>query len=269
MNRLRNPNERGTVALNFRELGQGPALIILHGLFGSLDNWLTLGRRLATDFSVYLVDQRNHGRSPHTDQLTYPLMADDLLTFFDQHGIRQASVLGHSMGGKTAMQFALDHPDRCEALLVADMSPRAYAAGHEDIFAALEQVNPQSLSDRDEAEAILSQHIVESEVRQFLMKNLSRNKGGSLSWKMNLPVIRKEYEHILEPVGSDFTYDGPACFIRGGLSNYISEADRPKIQSLFPRAEFIDIPGAGHWLHADQPDLFYKAVQDFLHGALN
>jgi esterase len=250
--------------LHYRQLGEGPALIILHGLFGSLDNWLTLGRQFAIKRSVFLVDQRNHGRSPHSEAMSYALFSSDLEAFMEQHGIRQAAVLGHSMGGKTAMRFALDHPDQTEALVVADMAPKAYAAGHDQIFQALFSIDLEGLSSRSEAEEQLSLAISDPGVRLFLLKNLQRNAQGGFAWKMNLPAIHRHYAGILEPISADFPYPGPTLFIRGERSGYVREQDYPLISELFPRVEHAAVPGAGHWLHAEQPDLFFQEVEAFL-----
>jgi esterase len=250
--------------LNYRQLGEGPALIILHGLFGSLDNWLTLGRQFALKRSVYLVDQRNHGRSPHAEAMSYELFSADLEAFMAQHGIRQAAVLGHSMGGKTAMRFALDHPDQTEALVVADMAPRAYGAGHDQIFQALLSVDLEGLSNRSDAEEQLSLAISDPAIRLFLLKNLQRLPEGGFSWKMNLPAIHRHYDSILEPIACDFAYQGPTLFVRGERSGYVREQDYPLIEELFPQVEHTAVPGAGHWLHAEQPDLFFQAVEEFL-----
>jgi esterase len=250
--------------LNFKELGQGPALVILHGLFGSLDNWLTLGRQFAETHTVYLIDQRNHGRSPHADHMDYSAMAADLQEFFSQQGIREATVLGHSMGGKTAMRFALDFPELTEALIVADIAPKTYPSGHDLIFEALCALKPATLRNREQAEEELSLLIDDIGVRLFLLKNLTRSKDGSYQWKMNLPVIERDYANILKGITADFPYMGPVRFIRGALSNYLKDSDWPEIAALFPEADLVDIPGAGHWLHADQPQAFFNAAQEFL-----
>jgi pimeloyl-ACP methyl ester carboxylesterase len=252
------------MVLNHREMGAGPALVILHGLFGSLDNWITLGRQFAASHTVFLVDQRNHGRSPHASAMDYATMAEDLRQFFDQHGIRQASVLGHSMGGKTAMRFALDHPELTEKLVVADIAPKGYPPGHDTIFQALQQVEPASIQNRSDAEDQLERLVPEPDVRQFLLKNLSREPQGGYRWRMNLPVIQDAYPEILGFAGADFAYEGPALFVRGSLSRYIEDSDWPAIAALFPQASLQTVPDAGHWLHADQPQVFLETVQAFL-----
>jgi pimeloyl-ACP methyl ester carboxylesterase len=250
--------------LNFKSFGQGPALVILHGLFGSLDNWQSLGKRFAERRTVYLVDQRNHGKSPHVPGLDYPAMADDLAGFFEAQGIRQASVLGHSMGGKTAMRFALDHPDKMEALVVADMAPKVYPAGHDIILAALQSLDPEELESRHEAERILSDSITDQGIRLFLLKNLTRNGKEGFRWKMNLPEIVKHYPRILEGLSGEDSFDGPTLFIRGSKSRYVEDSDWPQIHERFPEARLDTVADAGHWLHAEQPDAFFEQVEAFL-----
>lgn len=250
--------------LNYKSLGQGEPLIVLHGLFGTLDNWQTLAKAWAEDYLVYLVDLRNHGRSPHVDGLSYPSMAEDLSEFMEQNWIHKAHVLGHSMGGKVAMELALTYPDLVDKLVVVDIAPRPYAPGHDDVFAALFAVDLQKLESRQEAEAILEKHIDEWGVRQFLLKNLSRTKEGGFEWKMNLPVIYRDYARILEPPTENEPFEGPTLFIRGAESRYVKDEDVLRIQELFPRSTLSTVPGAGHWLHADQPEILKNMVIDFL-----
>lgn len=250
--------------LNYKSLGQGEPLIVLHGLFGTLDNWQTLAKAWAEDYLVYLVDLRNHGRSPHVDGLSYPSMAQDLSEFMEQNWIHKAHVLGHSMGGKVAMELALTYPDLVDKLIVVDIAPRPYAPGHDDVFAALFAVDLQKLESRQEAEAILEKHLDEWGVRQFLLKNLSRTKEGGFEWKMNLPVIYRDYARILEPPTETEPFEGPSLFIRGAASRYVKDEDMLRIQELFPRSTLSTVPGAGHWVHADQPEILKKLVVDFL-----
>lgn len=250
--------------LNYKSLGQGEPLIVLHGLFGTLDNWQTLAKAWAEDYLVYLVDLRNHGRSPHVDGLSYPSMAEDLSEFMEQNWIHKAHVLGHSMGGKVAMELALTYPDLVDKLIVVDIAPRLYAPGHDDVFAALFAVDLQKLESRQEAEAILEKHIDEWGVRQFLLKNLSRTKEGGFEWKMNLPVIYRDYLRILEPPTETGPFEGPTLFIRGAESRYVKDEDVLRIQELFPRSTLSTVPGAGHWVHADQPEILKNMVIDFL-----
>lgn len=251
--------------LNYKTFGQGPPLIILHGLFGTLDNWQTLARKLADQHTVYLVDLRNHGRSPHTQNMSYPLMADDLQQFLERNWIFETAVLGHSMGGKVAMQLALHYPDLVDRLVVVDIAPKAYIGGHQAIFDALLSFDLMAVADRKEADALLGARIKEVGVRQFLLKNLTRDKeGGGFRWKMNLPVIHQYYQEILAALPEASPYQGPSLFIRGGQSDYIQDEDLPALKALFPQADLKTIAGAGHWVHAEKPAELLQLVQDFL-----
>lgn len=252
--------------LNFKVFGQGKPLVILHGMFGTLDNWQTLGKQLAQQYTVYLVDQRNHGRSSHTNLIDYPSMAADLKQFLETHGIAKTHILGHSMGGKTAMQFALQHEDHVDKLIVVDIAPKRYAGGHEEILAALSALDLTTVQTRQDVEHFLRERLpreTESTI-QFLMKNLTRIPEGGFEWKMNFPVIYKHYEDILAPISSDFPFEGDALFVRGGKSNYIQDTDWQQILTLFPNAKLETIADAGHWVHAEQPQRLLQVVSDFL-----
>ena len=255
--------------LHHKTLGAGEPIAILHGLFGMLDNWQTLAKQLAEDYLVYLVDQRNHGRSPRTEQHGYPEMAEDLRGFLQSEGIPAATILGHSMGGKTAMQFALTYPELTERLIIIDIAPKTYKGGHESIIAALESLHPERLQSRAEAEAHLAPLIPELGVRQFLLKNLSREKTGGYRLKMNLPTLRREYPRILAnlEVENESTYDGPALFVRGGQSRYVADEDFTRIRTLFPTAEFQTVLNAGHWVHAQAPVELLALLRNFLKGS--
>lgn len=249
--------------LNFKSFGQGDPVIILHGLFGNLDNWQTFAKQLSEHFLVYIVDLRNHGRSPHAEEMNYRAAAEDLREFMESQWIYEASIIGHSMGGKTAMQFAFDYPDMLNRLTVVDIAPKAYRGGHETIFQAMLDLEPTQLESRTEAEEKLARTITDPSIRLFLLKNLSRNKDGGYDWKMNLPVLHRDYPHILSAVkGEPFT--GPSLFIRGERSDYIQDADWPLIQTLFPQAELATVPGAGHWVHAEAPKILLEEVSRFL-----
>lgn len=250
--------------LNFKSYGKGPALIILHGLFGSLDNWVSHARQLSEHFSVYVIDQRNHGRSPHAPEWDYPTMAEDLADFMDQQGIFQAHLLGHSMGGKTVMQFAMYHPERIDHLVVADMAPKAYEPHHTQILESLIQLDLSALSSRSEAEKQLAKGIADPVIRQFLLKSLGRDADKKLRWKFNLEVIYEKYALILEAIELDFPFEGPTLFLSGEQSTYVQAHDHDLIQEGFPGAQFEQMPQAGHWLHADRPAAFLAAVQAFL-----
>lgn len=250
--------------LNYKSFGNGPAIIILHGLFGSLDNWITHGKSLASTFSVFLVDQRNHGKSPHHDQWDYTTMAEDLHDFMEQEGIFISHILGHSMGGKTAMKFASMYPQMIDRLVVADMGLKKNPPVHTGILGALTQLDLDQISSRKDAEKILAEQIHDTAIRQFLLKNLSRNSEGSFNWKFNLQVINENYQNVLEAVQTDHPYENPTLFIRGGKSNYILDEDIPNIRKAFPGAVFKEIPNAGHWLHAEAAEEFIRILREFL-----
>lgn len=251
--------------LNYKVIGEGQPLIILHGLFGTLDNWQGIAKSLAQDFMVFSVDLRNHGRSPHDEAFSYELMAEDVREFMEQNWIHQAYVMGHSMGGKVAMQLATDNEDMVSQLIVVDMAPKTYTPSHGTIFEALFALDLTSLSTRRDADAFLQQYIPSYSVRQFLIKNLRLDrKTGAYSWRMNLPVIYDNYQHILQQNALHAPYEGPTLFIKGAHSDYILEDEWTAYQQYFPEAQLITIPDAGHWIHAEQPELFVKTVQEFL-----
>ncbi len=249
--------------LNFKKLGQGPKLIILHGLFGSLDNWMTFAKVMAEQHTVYLVDQRNHGNSPHAQDHNYEAMADDLLAFFEEHNIEEAKIIGHSMGGKTAMQFAAENPDKVVKLVVVDIAPKQYPVHHHEIIEALERVDLAALKSRGEADAALQMSLKDIGVRQFLLKGLARSKEG-FRWKFNLEVLKDQIENVVAALDPQLGYDGQSLFIRGALSNYIMEKDTALIKNQFPEAHVVTIENAGHWIHAEQPEAFLKAIQKFI-----
>lgn len=250
--------------LNYKTFGQGYPVIILHGLFGTLDNWQTIARQLADHFTVYIPDQRNHGRSPHIDEINYPVLSEDLRHFMESHWIYKAHIIGHSMGGKTAMQFALDHGDMVDKLVVVDIAPKAYAGGHEEIFAALTSLDLQAIDSRQQAEVLLKRRIPEQGTLQFLMKNLSRDKDGRFVWKMNLKALYRHYLELTAAVTGQEPFEGPALFIRGERSPYILDEDLTDIRRLFPRATLATVPNAGHWVHADQPEALLGILRERL-----
>ena len=250
--------------LHFREYGQGAPLVILHGLFGSLDNWTAVARELAGAFRVLAVDQRNHGHSPHAAAMDYPLMAADLVEFVRRHSPGGAHVLGHSMGGKTAMQFALQHPGLVRSLVVVDMAPRAGEPEHHSIFDALQALDLAAYQSRKQVEAALAPRIPELAVRKFLVKSLAHDPAGAWHWRFNLPGLCRNYAWLNAAVTAEPPCDKPALFVRGEKSGYLRDDDLPAIRRLFPRAEFRVVPGAGHWVHADAPGIFLQAVRRFL-----
>ncbi len=252
--------------LNFKVFGQGEPLVILHGMFGTLDNWQTVGKQLAEHFTVYIVDQRNHGRSPHDDLIDYPSMAADLKHFLESHWMFKAHLLGHSMGGKTVMQFALEHPDMVDKLVVVDVAPKQYKGGHEEILAAILALDLNDVQSRYDAELFLRQRLVNQDegTIQFLMKNLSRTPDGGFEWKMNFSAIYHHYQDILAPIEVQARFEGDTLFIRGEKSYYIQDADWQGILLKFPNAKLETIAKAGHWVHADQPKVLLEKVTNFL-----
>lgn len=251
--------------MNFQKYGTGFPLIILHGLFGSLDNWQTVARKLAEHFSVYVVDQRNHGASPHSEVFNYQVMGEDLLEFMDSHDLHKAHLLGHSMGGKTAMQFALSHPERTEKLIVADIAPKAYPPWHVPIFEALLSLDLSRYRSRKEIGDALASGIPEAQLRQFLLKNLATNPDGSYRWKINLKGIYANYDALSgELATGGRTFEGPTLFIRGEHSDYILDSDEVSIRQIFPKAQFSIIQNAAHWLHAEKPVEFTNVTISFL-----
>jgi pimeloyl-ACP methyl ester carboxylesterase len=250
--------------LHFKEYGQGRAVILLHGLFGSADNWHPIAVRLAEEFHVFAVDHRNHGQSPHSAEMDYPIMAADVDRFCAARALESAMVIGHSMGGKTAMQLALHYPGRVEKLVVADMAPRAYAAAHDKIFAALLALELPKFQNRTQIEEALAPEIPNPVLRRFLLKNLGRNETGGFFWKINLPDIAENYWRLREPVAGNAPFAKPVLFIRGGKSKYLLPEDEPLIREWFPAAQMQTIPEAGHWVHADRPEEFLRLVLEFL-----
>lgn len=250
--------------LNFKTFGSGEPLIILHGLLGSLDNWQTLAKKYAEHFTVFIIDQRNHGKSPHSDEFSYDLMVEDLADFCEHHHIYTTNLLGHSMGGKTVMQFAIENNDLVDKLIVADISPINYPPGHDIIFEALLSVNLKEIQSRNEVDEILNKTIKEFGVRQFLMKGLTRAEDNSFEWKFNLKSLWENYNNILNTFESDEQFTGKTLFINGGNSKYVIPDYYSEIEKYFPNYESYTIKDAGHWLHAEKPSEFFEATNRFL-----
>jgi esterase len=250
--------------LHFRALGTGPPLIILHGLLGSLDNWVPVAQKLAAHFRVHLLDLRNHGRSPHAAEFDYDVMAADVRRFLDDQRIAPTHLLGHSMGAKVAMRVAQLHPDALSRLVVVDMSPREYPARFDTLLDAMHALDVGDCHRRAEVDAILKDAVTDKTVRQFLLKNLGRDGAGRLFWKPNLASIRDNYATVRGALPATPGFDGPTLFLRGEHSDYVRADDLPAIQALFPRATVETIAGAGHWVHADAPEALTDAVLEFL-----
>jgi esterase len=244
------------------DTGKQP-IVILHGLFGSSDNWLTQAKIFSSEHQVYTVDQRNHGQSPHDDAWDYHTMVDDLNEFFEDHKIENAVLIGHSMGGKTAMNFVLAHPDKVDKLIVVDISPRYYDLEHYTILEGLNAMNLETITSRNEADAQLAKYVPESDVRQFLLKNLQRKSEGGFSWKINLPVISGKLGNIGVDLLYPGTFDSPTLFIRGKKSRYVPDTDWPRILEVFPNAE-LETMDTGHWVQAEKPQEFVDVVTRWL-----
>ncbi|GIV44056.1 MAG: alpha/beta hydrolase [Bacteroidia bacterium] len=254
------------LALNYKTYGdsKNPNLIILHGFLGSADNWHTLSKQFSEHFCVWTVDQRNHGRSPHAYEFNYDVLVDDLYEFIDYHKIEQPVLLGHSMGGKVVMQFAMYYPNLVNRLIVADMAPYAYSHHHQTVLEALQNVHPGDYTKREAVDEALSQYIPEWDTRQFIMKSLYY-ENGKYQWRFYLESLLDNYEQILKPVIiKGKTFEKPTCFIKGEKSQYISEERWTEILDNFPNATLKVIKDAGHWVHAEKPNEFYLAVMECL-----
>lgn len=255
--------------LNFKKSGQGEPLIILHGLFGSADNWFSIAKELEKDFTLYLVDQRNHGDSPHSDEWNYQVMAEDLKELMDDEALDSAYIMGHSMGGKTVMTFAMNYPAKVKKMIVADIAPRFYPLHHQRILEGLNAIPMGELKSRKEADDILAKYINIPGIRQFLLKSLGRDENGKFIWKINLPVITEKIANVGEELKSDIPFEKPTLFMGGANSDYITEKDKEEIERLFPNSHVIYIKDAGHWLHAEQPAAVIETVKAFLKDKLS
>ena len=245
-------------------LGTGTPLFILHGYFGMSDNWKSIANHLSKNYEVHLIDQRNHGRSFHSDDFNYDLMSKDLKRYMQYHQIDKAILLGHSMGGKTAMQFATDHPEKTTALIVADIAPKYYPPHHQQILDGLQAVDFSVISLRSEVEKVLTPFIAEKGIRQFLMKNIFRKPPeNKLAFRFNLKTLIEKNNEIGSALEGEKKYNGRVLFLRGTTSNYIKPSDEKIIKKYFPTAEIKAIENAGHWLHAENPTDFLTAVNTF------
>jgi len=251
--------------LNYKIIGQGTPIIILHGLFGMLDNWSNMAKKLeAAGYMVILIDQRDHGRSAHTHDFSYPLLANDLYQFMEDNWIHDAILIGHSMGGKTSLQFVTEHESMISKLVIIDIGIKKYKGGHQDVFEALFAVDIEKIQGRDEAQAVLMHHLNDLGTVQFLMKNLTRRKEGGFEWKMNLSLLFEKYENILEKIHYQAASVTDTLFIKGGKSDYILDEDWPDITEMLPNAKIKTIEDAGHWVHVDQPDELFDTIIDFI-----
>ena len=256
-----------SMELHFERYGKGDPLILLHGLMGSLENWRSMSARLGQQFQVFALDQRNHGRSPHSLEMSYDLMAEDVHEFLRDQGLGDAFILGHSMGGKTAMQVALRYPPAVRKLIVVDISPRSYSPKHEKTIAGMLALELSRYRNRKEMEAALAPAVPDLAARQFLLKNLERKPAGGFSWKIGLEGITRNYSHLRENISSRPPFEKATLFIRGELSDYLLESELELIHTLFPKAVLRNVPKAAHLVHTENPDAFEELVVDFLRGA--
>lgn len=263
--------------LFYRDSGKGDPLIVLHGLYGSSDNWVTIAKEFEKFFRVILVDLRNHGQSPHSNDHKYTDMANDLLELFGTLKIEKANILGHSMGGRVAMQFAIDYPDKIHSLIIEDITPwgydhnskiaQPYLEEHKQIVTGLTSIPIDSISLRDEAETLLASSVKQEAVRQFLLKNLKRGRGGMFSWRFNLPVLANSLPSIIggiSPKNELKKSQVRTLFIKGSASNYIPKDKEDDLAKTFPNSELSVINEAGHWVHVDKPEEFVDVVLNFL-----
>jgi len=245
--------------------GSGKPLLIIHGFLGMSDNWKTLGTQFVADgFQVHLLDLRNHGRSFHSDEFSYEIMTQDVYDYCQENGLESIDVIGHSMGGKTAMLLATTYPNLVDKLIVADIGPKFYPPHHQDILAGLNAVDFSIKPSRNEVEEIMKNYIPDFGTRQFLMKSLFWQEPGQLAFRFNLEIFNKKIDEIGKALPSDFVFEKPTLFIRGGNSNYILDSDFDGIKKHFPASTIATIPNVAHWLHAENPKMFYEFVSIFL-----
>lgn len=245
--------------------GKGTPLLILHGFLGMSDNWKTLGAQFAEEgFQVHMLDLRNHGRSFHSEEFNYEVLVQDVVGYCQHHDLQKINVIGHSMGGKVAMLLATRYPELVDKLIVADIGPKFYPQHHDTILAGLNAVDFSVKPSRSDVEATLGEYITDFGTKQFLLKNLYWQEPGQLAFRFNLPVFNEKIEEIGVPLPSELVFEKLTLFIRGGNSNYILDSDVENIAVHFPLMKLETIPNAGHWLHAENPALFYQMVISFL-----
>ena len=249
--------------LHYKELGEGKPLVILHGLFGTSDNWQTHAKKLGEYYRVILVDQRNHGHSPWSEDFTYEYLADDLERLIIHLGIDQFTLIGHSMGGKTAMYYSQKYPTRLEKMVIVDIGIKQYPMHHNEIIKGIKSLDLTTISSRSAAEQAMIPFVDSYGVRQFLLKNLYWVEKGKLAWRMNVDVLEREMEEILAPIPNIEVWT-PTLFLRGAMSNYILDEDWDAIEEIFPDATLETIENAGHWVHSEQPDEFIETVLGFI-----
>ena len=264
--------------LFYRKTGTGPNMVILHGLYGSSDNWLTVCKLLENSFEIFIPDQRNHGKSPHSSEFDYDFLSEDIIQFIQAKKLNKIILIGHSMGGKVAMHLARKYPEVISHLILVDIAPKNYFPDeskesflHIGILEALQKLYLPSLKSRDEADSLLSVDLPDKKLRSFLLKNLKRTSNGNYSWLLNIEAIQKNFSEISEGFRfsdwENIEISGfPVLFVKGEKSNYIEKTDIPLIKKIFPAAEIIEIPKTGHWLHAENSEEFASIVKKFVFG---
>lgn len=251
--------------LAYKKIGHGKPLIILHGLFGMSDNWLTIAKKIARRHTVYLLDQRNHGRSPHAEEFNYDVLSDDLECFIRDQGLDQVRLIGHSLGGKVAMCYALKHPDRVEKLVIVDIAPRSYDHPFfHNVLKFMIELDLKLFKTRQEIDEEFKTIIPGKAVRQFILKNLDRADDQQFRWKINVQSLYQNLFHIFKEISNGRQYDQPVLFVRGGASDYIVDSDEPQIRKLFPQAKIVTIPGASHWLHVEAEEALCDHLRAYL-----
>lgn len=250
--------------LHFDKSGSGEPLVMMHGLFGSLENLGAISRILEDRYTLYRLDLRNHGRSPHGDTMSFADMAGDLLEFMDQQSLNKPQLFGHSLGGKVAMELACRHPERVAKLVVADIAPVSYPSHHNAILDGLASLQGERIDSRRQADERLAEFVPEAPIRQFILKSLERDEDGAFRWRLNVPAILHNYDDLRLAVCDGCQYAGPTLFIRGEKSNYIAERNHPEIAAKFPNSDIATVAGASHWLHAERPQEVATLIRDFL-----
>jgi esterase len=256
------------VELFYRKYGEGNPVLILHGLFGMSDNWVSIAKKLGENYEVFVPDLRNHGQSPHSDIFDYDSMTNDILEFIEYHNIRNPFLIGHSMGGKVVMKLALENMDLPAGIIIVDISPNFYSEHpeHVDLINAMQSIDISAAKSFSDIDKQLAGYPISLKLRQFLLKNLHRTKDNSFVWKFNIEAIKLNLDKIMEGIntGNKSAYPGPALFIKGGQSDYIKPEDFAVIKKMFPASEIITIDSSSHWVHADTPLEFMETVQLFI-----
>ncbi len=246
--------------------GQGPPFVILHGFLGMSDNWKSLGTRFSDEgFEMHLIDQRNHGKSFHEDDFSYEILVEDLKSYCDKHELKEIILLGHSMGGKTSMLFAVTYPERVSKLIVADIAPKFYPRHHHDILNGLSALDFNLVKSRIQAEEILSNYVTHVSTRNFLLKNIYWKEKGQLALRINLDTLIENIDEIGEGLPNHLIFEGDTLFLKGDRSEYITDDDEKAIKAQFENAMIITIQDAGHWLHVENPEGFFEAVINFVY----